>query len=573
MDKDVLRRNIDNRYAVPFLIFLVLAGLHWFLLTPLMISPLPDRFGVDHQGQPLVRVGAQWMEISGEGGIDLRPLGIERYRGVVLPLPGGEWLVNLGGQQVTHRQRLRRFIRFAPGQGRESSLVRCQADLGNCRPWGNHELALDDEFSLVALSQSRFVLADSSRHRVYLLDGDGRELDRLGGVQFPNDLLVYAGAVYVVDTNGGRVLRIEPSSHDLGEPETVLRLSGQAEFRGRPMPVRLQRGQSEWWLIATDMSMANGRLFGIDLDWQNPVRVEKPELDDLVAVLASDEGLLLAGFRGDHLWRFDPERALLTPLEHSGMTSYRVSLDRETIRLKWRTGFQVAVLLALALVFLMIGLLRSTAPLPAPAPVEDLAKRIAGGPIWFAYKPEMLRMLNAAAWLALFLFVVMSLLFLMLGASVLMGDGGVEQRSGMLMQRFWLQALMVVTNVVAGVYLFFELRRMAGYRLGRDKDVLLLEDPAGDVHRIHPAELSYDRFQLLWNRTLVPLSAGLYGPLLEKQDRVEGLMPLLEAHATRRNTVELVVVWLARRPGVFVALLAGSSLYAMTWLLHLVFGR
>ncbi|TVR98613.1 MAG: hypothetical protein EA418_01115 [Wenzhouxiangellaceae bacterium] len=573
MDKDVLRRNIDNRYAVPFLIFLVLAGLHWFLLSPLMISPFPDRFGVDHQGQPLVRVGAQWLEASGEGGIDLRPLGIDRYQGMVLPLPSGEWLVNLGGQQLTHRQRLRRFIRLAPGQGGESSLVRCQADLGNCRPWGNNELAMDDDFALVALSQSRFVLADTSRHRVFLLDGEGRELDRMGGVQFPNDLLAHEGAVYVVDTNGGRVLRLQPSSTALGEPETVLRLSGHDAFRGRPMPIRLARSQSDWWLIATNMAMANGRLYRIDMDWQNPSRIDKPELDDLVAVSASDEGLLLAGFRGDHLWQFEPEQALLTALEHSGLSGYLASLDQETSQLKWRTGFQVAVLLALALVFLTIGLLRSTAPLPAPAPIDNLAQRISSGPLWFAYKPEMLRMLEAGAWIALFLFVLMSLLSIMLGASVLMGDGEVEQRSSMLLQTFWLQVFLVVIKVAAGVYLFFELRRMARYRLGRDKELLLLEDPAGDVHRINPAELSYDRFQLLWKGTLVPLSAGLYGPLLEKQDRLEGLMPLLEEHATRRSSFALSLDWLARRPGVFISLFIGIGLYVMVWLLYILYGR
>jgi hypothetical protein len=571
MDKSVLQRNIDNRYAVPFLILLILAGLHWFLVSPLMVRPFPDHFAVDHQGQTLFRIGAQWMTVEGESGLDLRPLDIDRHRGVVLPLDGGEWLINLGGQQETHRQRLRRFIRYSPGQGHESTLARCRAGLTDCRPWGDAGLALDDDFALVALSQSRFVLADTSRHRVYLLDGDGRELDRLTGVQFPNDLVVHADAVYVVDTNGGRVLRLQPSSHALGQPETVLRLSDQTSFRGRPLPIRLARGESDWWLIATNIKMANGVLFRVDTDWQAVSRVRDPELEDVVAVAADGDELLLATFRGDSLWRFDPERELLNPVDHPPLTSYLQVLDAEVTGLKRRTGFQVAILGTLALSFLTVGLLRSSAPAPTTTPSGSLAQRIADGPCWFAYKPEMLRLLDAGAWMLLFLPVLMALVLLTLGAMVLMGDGAADQRAPILLQSFWSQAFLALLMMAVGVYMFSELRRQARYRLGRDDQLLLLEDHAGVVHRIDPAEIRFDRFQLLWDGRLIPLRAGLYGWLIEEHDRVEGLMPLLEESGTRRNTVQLTIAWLLGKPGLIAILSLGIILGAMGSVLLLFF--
>ena len=567
MSGSVLNLSIDNRYAVPFLVLLVLAAVVYFLAGPLMMRPFPDSFASDRQGQLLVRVGGQWLAVDEDRSLDFRPMEIEAYRGPLLELDDGSWLINTGGQYVTHLQRLRRFIQLSPGEGEISTLERCRNDFLHCRLWGANELELVDDFALVELDEGRFALADTERHRVYLLDGNGEILDRYQGASFPNDLLWHDEALYLVDTNGQRVTRFETAGNRFGQPETVFRLRDHDVTRNRPMPIRLTFADGYWWLLATNLAMMNGELFRIDPDWQRVHRMADPLLTDVVALAPYDGGLMLATFRGDHLLYFDPVKESLAEVEPPGLAGYLGELEQEVAARKRTTWLQVALLLSLAIGFLVWGLRHAKAPDDNSDSAESgQAMHAADGPYWFNYKTRTLNMLRNMMLAGLVSIPVMVLLLVWLSVAWFPGAAP-DDSAGPAKQLLivtWLSMLMLGAFMVTAAR---EMSKWKRYRLGVDGRQILLAVDDDTVYHIKPQELQYSTNALFWGRRMIPLKLGNGQKLIDDDQLDRLLFPLLERHGQRLGSLQMVWVQLSRRDPMTVASmllvlgLAGLGLY------------
>jgi hypothetical protein len=568
MSGSVLNLSIDNRYAVPFLVLVVLAMLAYFLASPLLVRPFPDRFTSDHDGQLLVRIAGQWMAVDEARSMDFRPMGIERYRGALLELEDGSWLINTGGQFVTHGQRLQRFFRQSPGPGQASTIEHCRHNLRDCRRWGSDELALDDDFALIGLPGDRYALADTGRHKVYLLDGNGEILDRFRRARFPNDLLWHDDALYLVDTNGERVRRMAVTGNRFGESTTVFRLGDHDATKRRRMPIRLAFVDDYWWLLSTDTSMKNGELFRIDPDWQGVQKIADPLLTDVAGLAPYRQGLVLAPFRGNHLLYFDPFDESLVPIEPPGLAVYLGELDAEVAERTRTTWLQVALLLALAGGFLMVGLRNARAVDGAdPSAMSGHAVSFAEDqPYWFTYDTKTVSWVRNAVRAGVVSIPLMVLVMLWFTFISLSGDPSEEQADTLrhLLIAIWAMVLILGAFMVVASR---ELGRWSRYRLGMEGQLVLLAVDDDTVYRIEPRELQYGTNALLWGRHTIPLRLGNGKKLINDEQLDQRLMPLLQRHAERLGGLQMVRVQLARREPMTLAsilltlAMAGLMLY------------
>ncbi len=554
MSGSVLNLSIDNRYAYPFIILVVLAVVVYFLTSPLLVRPFPDRFLTDHDGQLLVRVAGQWLAVEEERSLDFRPRGIEHYQGDLLGLEDGSWLINTGGKSVSHRDRIQRFLRQSPSTGGRSTIEHCRSGLLQCDRWGASELELNGDFAMVALPGERFALADTGRHKVYLLDGNGRILDRYTQARFPNDLHWNDDALYLVDTNGHRVTRMTVAGNRFGESETVFRVARNAATEGRRMPIRLGFADGYWWLVSTNMSMMNGELFRIDPDWQRAHRIDDPMLTDVVDLTAYRDGLMLATFGADELLYFDPVDESLTPVEPPGLGGYLEELGNEVAARTRTLWLQVALLLSLAGGFLLFGLRKAGATEGSADAASPSRHVVVGedGPYWFEYDQKVLGNLRRTVSSGLVGITVMTVLLIWYTYTTITGAVSEDQASTMnhlLIMMWGLLLIMSAFMIVAAR----QIGRWTRYRLGVEGQQLLLAMDDETVFRIEPREVQYGSNAMLWDRHFVPFRLGNGKSLIDDEQFERRVTPLLQRHATRLTQLQLFLAQLERRDPMVVA--------------------
>ncbi|QOC22076.1 hypothetical protein IC757_13760 [Wenzhouxiangella sp. AB-CW3] len=554
MSKSVLNLSIDNRYAYPFIILAVLAVVVYFLTSPLLVRPFPDRFVTDDDGQLLVRVAGQWMAVDEERSLDFRPRGIERYQGALLELGDGSWLINTGGKSVSHRDRIRRFLRHSPSAGGTSTIEHCRNGLRQCDRWGASELELNDDFAMVSLPDERFALADTGRHKVYLLDGNGRILDRYRQARFPNDLHWRDDALYLVDTNGHRVTRMSVAGNRFGESETVFRLLEHDATDRRRMPIRLGFADGFWWLVSTNMAMKDGELFRIDPDWQRVHRIADPMLTDVVGLTAYREGLMLAVLGADELLYFDPADESLTPVEPPGLGPYLEELGDEVAARTRTLWLQMALLLSLAGGFLLFGLRQARATEDSAEPAEASAHAVVAedGPYWFEYDLKTIRSLRLTTNFGLAGIPLMLIAVIWYTFTSLTGAAPEDQASTMnhLLIMTWGMFLMLSAFMTVAAR---QIGRWTRYRLGMEEQQLLLAIDDETVCRIEPREVQYGTNAMLWDRHFVPFRLGNGKILINDKQFDRRLMPLLQRHAKWLTQSQLFLTQLERRDPMVVA--------------------
>jgi hypothetical protein len=190
----------------------------------------------------IVSHGALWV-LDREGALSssqpLAALGITGTVPDVQPLRDGEVLIAERGPGLIHR---------------------CQLPVAVCVPFTTEaeSLNLEGSFELAADSdRSHVYVAHTSRHAIYLFDGDGHRLatsDTPGQYKFPHRPQVDAdGTLYVADTNHHRLLAIEREPDRFGEVVRTLDTRTSLAKVGREYPIAHRRlPDGTWWVVIAD---------------------------------------------------------------------------------------------------------------------------------------------------------------------------------------------------------------------------------------------------------------------------------------------------------------------------------
>ena len=190
------------------------------------------------------------------------------------------------------------------------TLVRCKPDTGNCRPFSASFLNLNDVFALeIDTRNDRVFIADSSRHKIYLLSSQGRELDRISeGLTFPNQLSFIGDRLYVANTNRHVISVYRVTNNRFADgPEKLEIVPAEAATAGQTWPAALLISDDMLWVINATTGMDHGGIYQFDISEESRYvkRLVMDEEADPVAMVRHGDRILVSDLSHDRIDTFD----------------------------------------------------------------------------------------------------------------------------------------------------------------------------------------------------------------------------------------------------------------------------
>ena len=167
---------------------------------------------------------------------------------------------------------LKRFLRIRESvetnpRGRDG-FYRCVLAERQCQPFGQGIPRLDSSFRLAVDDRDGSVyLADTPAFKLFKLDGAGRVLaeSKDGAFEFPNQIEVVAGELWVADTNRHRLVKVGTATDSFAakRSEFPARLGGMHLF---PHGLATDPAGERLWMIIAGNNMRAGRIAGFRFD-------------------------------------------------------------------------------------------------------------------------------------------------------------------------------------------------------------------------------------------------------------------------------------------------------------------
>jgi hypothetical protein len=147
----------------------------------------------------------------------------------------------------------------------EAGLVRCRPGTGRCEKVPL-PLQLGRAFHIIALPESgHWLVSDTARHRLLLLDQTGKTIDEASGLRFPNLPLFHGDSVWLPDTNNHRILQYRPSDGRIGPVLKTVPIPAQGQWR---WPTAVLPVADGWWVLVGDQTLSRDRILIFDQEWQ-----------------------------------------------------------------------------------------------------------------------------------------------------------------------------------------------------------------------------------------------------------------------------------------------------------------
>ncbi|WP_022951138.1 hypothetical protein [Leucothrix mucor] len=293
-----------------------------------------------------------------EQSLSLAPYGIQRVSGEVIPLKNGGWLINKGGQQATVLDNVKRLLRMTEDENKsgQSSLLKCDARLIDCQPWGDSILSFDQPWGGLALQNGQSLINDPSRHKVYLVGAEGKVLDSLGGFAFPNEIQRVRDKYWVLDTNNNQLVGIKPDDDQLSRTDEIINFTDIEGIESHHRyPSHFQQDGSGWWLLSNDHNMAQPGLYRISDDASR----YGASIQDASAFYFDGATLFLADYNTQTIKRIDPNTGKVTDVNSALFAKQTARLGEQVTATTYRAWGMIAAILALGIGLLVFAIRKS----------------------------------------------------------------------------------------------------------------------------------------------------------------------------------------------------------------------
>ena len=197
----------------------------------------------------------------------------------------------------------------------QALLVRCVKNSGECTPFTASPLNLNAVFALeIDTETDRVFVADTSRHKVYMLSAEGRELDRIDtGLKFPNQISYFDDVLYVTNTNHHQIsaYRVTGDSFS-GEPEQISVTPEDAVVARQTWPAAFLFVADRLWVINATSQMDQGGIYLFDAmkDYEYEYKAGLGEAADPVAMTRHGDHILVSDLSNDRLYELDRDGEL-----------------------------------------------------------------------------------------------------------------------------------------------------------------------------------------------------------------------------------------------------------------------
>ena len=453
--------------------------------------------------------------------LDLAELGIRHTVGGFGFLASGELLIASDSYDpgagealaVYQRQQNHDYTRPDASNSSANQLLRCDPDTRRCRPFSRQLPAFTRSFRLaVDWGRERVYVADTSRHRLVMLDLEGRQLAVAEGFRFPNQLRLIDGGLWLADTNHHRLVRVGTDDDSFGEIVEE-RSVGLGRYT---WPSDLAAIGDQTWVLLMNSDMARGRIARYNSDWQLLGTLNLPAGADVMALIGAGDSVLVSDYGRFALYAYGDEGARLTDRTLPALTEHLAAARGE-----YRHNRLIVLgLWAVFAVVVFAGLRRAVAAIPErfepvsvngdPAVAADSLPALPAEGLWL--KPHIaLRVAVPALAVALLGAGLVAVMMLLLSPT-----------SG----RVPLVALTLFLLAVA-VLPISALRKLLRWRLGLFPDQVILVDGDGFHHRCCYRELVWHESACRIGARVLALPQGLRTGLFPAQPLRRHLVPRL----------------------------------------------
>ena len=324
----------------------------------------PSALVLDPSGHLYIQMQNQLIEHD-ENGVfvarhDLGELGVEQVFGGLAFFSNGDILLRRGSDNRSFWDNLRAYFR----QENRNSLVpdvpdtglyRCNLRSVSCQQFGPEPIDFKAAFGVYIDQDTDTVyISDTTRHllRKYASNGEAHGKP-VGGVKFPNELMLLNGLLYVADTNHHRIKIVNPVSDFFGtEIASENVVPQEATKAGQTWPSHFVLVGGSWWVNNMSSAMNDGGIYVFNNDFEYVRRIDLPPNADPIALIAFNESVLVSDWSNDRVYSVTRDGDRVGSFESLGLEQLVVESGKRRFRYEvyaW-TGagvFAIVILLLL----------------------------------------------------------------------------------------------------------------------------------------------------------------------------------------------------------------------------------
>lgn len=308
-----MNKNVNPLLALAIiLVFGGLLALYTLFYGKAVGVPKVQYLKVSPNKTVFIRLGNQLFEHSSEGdqinSFDLKQLGINSGLGDFDFFQNGEILINRDDYLPTLKEKLDNYQRKAntdtqaPASGK--GLQRCDLSTYQCHPFNQNIPAIKGaHYIYIDRSTDDAYLADTSRHQIRKFNNQGDVLAELKtGLQFPNQVYLNHGTLYVLDTNHHSIKLVDASNANFGQ---IIEEYEVTHTQPWVWPSAFQRVNNEWWVHFSNNDMENAKIVRFDNQWKKLSLIDLPKNADPVSSIYIDNKIITADANNYSLYQFD----------------------------------------------------------------------------------------------------------------------------------------------------------------------------------------------------------------------------------------------------------------------------
>lgn len=228
---------------------------------------------------------------------------------------------------------LLRWLRLQPVDASPQSdagLIRCSPGAGQCQRV-TLSLQLERAFHIVTLSESgHWLVSDTARHRLLLLDQVGNVIDEKSGLRFPNLPLVQGDSVWLPDTNNHRILQFQPGDSQIGPVLKTVMIPVHGEWR---WPTAVLPVADGWWVLVGDHTLSRDRILMFDQDWQYQRYISLANAD-LEAMARLGDLVLVSDITNRQIHMLDQQGNIVDVWRGEPLHGELLALQQRTVQLE-----------------------------------------------------------------------------------------------------------------------------------------------------------------------------------------------------------------------------------------------
>jgi len=381
--------------------------------------------------------------------------------------------INTAGQSTSLLHKWRQFMRAKESDvsGGTSSLLRCLNGL-HCEPWGDSALQFDRAWSMTEVGDDKFIINDTARHQIHLVDQQGGLLDTLKGFRFPNHVFKHQGSYWVVNTNTHGFVELEIGK-ELKKTSKEIFVNAYSDIPDhyRFPSIAYSHNDRSIITLVHPNGMNQGQVFQLE---NGAAKQLFENLEDITTIYLSNNKLYVADYTTMSIWQQDMISGDRQRLQSDSFDN-AIAANKQLIDKEWRDFLLLAALvIGVGLLALVYALMKSTPikALQVRTFLNDLEPIETGGEIrWVELDAGYAKQFRLTKKFIKFQFIaVPALLFLTFASVVLIQGFSLAALSSLARLVFYCAMAMVLIWFV-----FAEVKQQRFKKLGWDGESLYFE--------------------------------------------------------------------------------------------------